>query len=30
MFRGYQDRVKYAEGFVPRRLLLDYLLDCGK
>ncbi|MCM2267781.1 MAG: PIG-L family deacetylase [Elusimicrobiales bacterium] len=30
MFRGYQDRVKYAEGFVPRRLLLDHLLDCGK
>ena len=30
MFRGYQDRVKYAEGFVARRLLLDYLLDCGK
>jgi LmbE family N-acetylglucosaminyl deacetylase len=30
MFRGYQDRVKYAEGFVPRRLLLDYLLDCKK
>ena len=28
MFRGYQDRVKYAEGFVPRRLLLDYLLGC--
>ncbi len=28
MFRGYQDRVKYAEGFVPRRLLLDYLLCC--
>lgn len=26
MFRGYQDRVKYAEGFVPRRLLLDHLL----
>ncbi|OGR41693.1 MAG: hypothetical protein A2X35_12520 [Elusimicrobia bacterium GWA2_61_42] len=30
MFRGYQDRVKYAEGFVSRRLLLDYLLDCKK
>jgi LmbE family N-acetylglucosaminyl deacetylase len=30
MFRGYQDRVKYAEGFVPRRLLLDYLLDSKK
>ncbi|OGR96981.1 MAG: hypothetical protein A2016_05655 [Elusimicrobia bacterium GWF2_62_30] len=30
MFRGYQDRVKYAEGFVARRLLLDYLLDCKK
>jgi len=28
MFRGYQDRVKYAEGFVPRRLLLDHLLGC--
>lgn len=28
MFRGYQDRVKYAEGFVPRRLLLDHLLSC--
>ncbi len=27
MFRGYQDRVKYAEGFVPRRLLLDQLID---
>lgn len=27
MFRGYQDRVKYAEGFVPRRLLLDYLIS---
>ena len=27
MFRGYQDRVKYAEGFVPRRLLLDQLLS---
>ena len=27
MFRGYQDRVKYAEGFVPRRLLLDALLS---
>jgi len=26
MFRGYQDRVKYAEGFMSRRLLLDYLL----
>lgn len=26
MFRGYQDRVKYAEGFVPRRLLLDSLI----
>ncbi len=28
MFRGYQDRVKYAEGFMSRRLLLDYLLGC--
>lgn len=27
MFRGYQDRVKYAEGFVPRRLLLDGLIS---
>lgn len=26
MFRGYQDRVKYAEGFIPRRLLLDHML----
>jgi LmbE family N-acetylglucosaminyl deacetylase len=26
VFRGYQDRVKYAEAFVPRRLLLDFLL----
>ena len=23
VFRGYQDRVKYAEGFTPQRLLLD-------
>ena len=29
MFRGYQDRVKYAEGFVARRLLLDYVLNRG-
>jgi len=28
VFRGYQDRVKYAEGFVPRRLLLDDVLGC--
>jgi len=28
IFRGYQDRVKYAEGFVARRLMLDSLLDC--
>lgn len=28
IFRGYQDRVKYAEGFVARRLLLDHLLGC--
>ncbi len=28
MFRGYQDRVKYAEGFTSRRLLLDYVLGC--
>ncbi|MDO8803513.1 MAG: PIG-L family deacetylase [Elusimicrobiota bacterium] len=27
IFRGYQDRVKYAEGFMARRLLLDYFLD---
>ncbi|MDA8131487.1 MAG: PIG-L family deacetylase [Elusimicrobia bacterium] len=27
MFRGYQDRVKYAEGFMPRRLLLDHLIS---
>ena len=27
VFRGYQDRVKYAEGFTARRLLLDSLLD---
>lgn len=26
VFRGYQDRVKYAEGFAPQRLLLDLLL----
>jgi LmbE family N-acetylglucosaminyl deacetylase len=26
VFRGYQDRVKYAEGFVPQRLLLDLLM----
>jgi LmbE family N-acetylglucosaminyl deacetylase len=25
MFRGYQDRVKYAEGFMARR----FLLECG-
>ena len=30
VFRGYQDRVKYAEGFVARRLLLDSLLECRK
>jgi len=30
MFRGYQDRVKYAEGFEARRLLLDQVLGCGK
>lgn len=28
MFRGYQDRVKYAEGFMPRRLMLDHMLSC--
>jgi LmbE family N-acetylglucosaminyl deacetylase len=27
MFRGYQDRVKYAEGFMSRRLLLDQLIN---
>jgi LmbE family N-acetylglucosaminyl deacetylase len=27
VFRGYQDRVKYAEGFTPQRLLLDFVLD---
>ncbi len=26
VFRGYQDRVKYAEGFAPQRLLLDMVL----
>ncbi|MBI4802871.1 MAG: PIG-L family deacetylase [Elusimicrobia bacterium] len=26
VFRGYQDRLKYAEGFVPQRLLLDFIL----
>jgi LmbE family N-acetylglucosaminyl deacetylase len=26
VFRGYQDRVKYAEGFAPQRLLLDLVL----
>jgi LmbE family N-acetylglucosaminyl deacetylase len=26
VFRGYQDRVKYAEGFTPQRLLLDLVL----
>jgi LmbE family N-acetylglucosaminyl deacetylase len=26
IYRGYQDRVKYAEGFVPLRLALDYIL----
>jgi LmbE family N-acetylglucosaminyl deacetylase len=25
LFRGFQNRVKYAEGFVPLRLTLDYL-----
>ena len=24
IFRGYQDRVKYAEAFVPMRLSLDF------
>lgn len=27
VFRGYQDRVKYAEGFAPQRLLLDLILE---
>lgn len=27
IFRGYQDRVKHAEGFVPMRLALDYGLS---
>ncbi|MCX7956852.1 MAG: PIG-L family deacetylase [Endomicrobia bacterium] len=26
IFRGYQNRVKYAEGFVPLRLTLNYCL----
>ena len=26
IYRGYQNRVKYAEGFVPLRLGLDYIL----
>ena len=26
VFRGYQDRVKYAEAFVPQRLSLELLL----
>lgn len=26
IYRGYQDRVKYAEGFVPQRLSLDFIL----
>ncbi|MBI4655365.1 MAG: PIG-L family deacetylase [Elusimicrobia bacterium] len=26
IFRGYQDRVKYAEAFVPQRLSLDFIL----
>jgi LmbE family N-acetylglucosaminyl deacetylase len=26
IFRGYQNRVKYAEGFVPQRLSLELLL----
>ncbi len=30
MFRGYQDRVKYAEGFEARRLLLDQVLGSKK
>ena len=27
VFRGYQDRVKYAEGFAPQRLLLDMFME---
>jgi len=27
IFRGFQNRVKYAEGFVPLRLALDYYLE---
>jgi LmbE family N-acetylglucosaminyl deacetylase len=30
MFRGYQDRVKYAEGFEARRLMLDCALGSKK
>ena len=26
IFRGYQDRVKYAEAFMPQRLFLDFSL----
>ena len=26
IFRGYQNRVKYAEAFVPQRLSLELLL----
>ncbi len=27
IYRGYQDRIKYAEAFVPQRLSLDFLLS---
>jgi hypothetical protein len=27
LFRGFQNRVKYAEGFVPLRLSLDCLRE---
>ena len=30
VFRGYQDRVKYAEGFAPQRLLLDLVFGLHK
>jgi len=30
VFRGYQDRIKYAEGFKARRILLDHLMDHPK
>ncbi|OGS06847.1 MAG: hypothetical protein A2270_11795 [Elusimicrobia bacterium RIFOXYA12_FULL_51_18] len=30
VFRGYQGRVKYAEGFAPQRLLLDLVFGISK